>query len=84
VVFNNAGCAIVGEIEATPDDAARALFEVNFWGAVAVSKESVRVFRDVNPPGAGGRLLNVTSAAGFGGVPIVGIYSARYVREWMN
>ncbi|KAJ7912095.1 hypothetical protein B0H13DRAFT_2232572 [Mycena leptocephala] len=73
VVFNNAGCAIVGEIEATPDDAARALFEVNFWGAVAVSKESVRVFRDVNPPGAGGRLLNVTSAAGFGGVPIVSL-----------
>ncbi|KAJ7677743.1 hypothetical protein DFH06DRAFT_1167070 [Mycena polygramma] len=76
VVFNNAGYAIAGEVEATPDDAARALFDVNFWGAVAVSKEAVRVFRDVNPENAGGRLLNVSSAAGLGGVPILGIYSA--------
>ncbi|KAF7348899.1 NAD(P)-binding protein [Mycena venus] len=32
VVFNNAGYAIVSEIEATPEDAARALFDVNFLG----------------------------------------------------
>ncbi|KAJ7852672.1 hypothetical protein B0H14DRAFT_2759786, partial [Mycena olivaceomarginata] len=60
VVFNNAGYAIVGEIEATPEDAARALFDVNFWGAVAVSN-------------IGGRLLNVSSGVGFCGGPIVGI-----------
>jgi NAD(P)-dependent dehydrogenase (short-subunit alcohol dehydrogenase family) len=78
VVFNNAGYATpVGEVEAVPDDVARALFEVNFWGAVAVSKEAVRVFRDVNPGNAGGRLLNVSSSAGLGGAPITGIYSAR-------
>ncbi|KAJ7027961.1 hypothetical protein C8F04DRAFT_1291935 [Mycena alexandri] len=76
VVFNNAGCAIVGEIEATPEDAARALFDVNFWGAVAVSNEAVRVFRDANPKNVGGRLLNVSSGLGFGGGPILGIYSA--------
>jgi len=44
VVFNNAGYAIMGEVEGTPDDQARALFEVNFWGAVNVSKEAVRFF----------------------------------------
>jgi NAD(P)-dependent dehydrogenase (short-subunit alcohol dehydrogenase family) len=76
VVFNGAGYAIVGEIEATPEDAARALFDVNFWGAVAVSKEAVRVFRDVNPPRIGGRLLNVSSGVGFCGGPIVGMYAA--------
>ncbi|KAJ6481465.1 hypothetical protein C8R47DRAFT_1134514 [Mycena vitilis] len=76
VVFNNAGYGIVSEIEATPDDTARALFDVNFWGAVAVSKEAVRVFRDVNPSNTGGRLLNVSSSAGLSGVPILGIYSA--------
>lgn len=81
VVFNNAGYTIVGEIEATPEDAARALFDVNFWGAVGVSREAVRVFREVNPPNAGGRLLNVSSGLGFGGGPITGIYSARCVKE---
>ncbi|KAJ7695402.1 hypothetical protein B0H17DRAFT_1158897 [Mycena rosella] len=76
VVFNNAGCGIVGEIEATPEDAARAMFDVNFWGVSAVSKEAVRVFRDLNPENAGGRLLNVSSGLGFGGAPILGFYSA--------
>ncbi|KAJ7487819.1 hypothetical protein FB451DRAFT_727694 [Mycena latifolia] len=76
VVFNNAGYPIVAEIEATPENAARAMFEVNFWGAAAVSKEAVRVFRDVNPGNAGGRLLNVTSSAGLSGTPIFGMYSA--------
>jgi NAD(P)-dependent dehydrogenase (short-subunit alcohol dehydrogenase family) len=79
VVFNNAGCGIVGEIEATPESVARALFDVNFWGAVTVSKEAIRVFRDVNPKNSGGRLLNVSSGLGLGGGPIVGIYSARCV-----
>ncbi|KAJ6590673.1 hypothetical protein DFH09DRAFT_1139999 [Mycena vulgaris] len=76
VVLNNAGYGIVGEVEATPEDAARALFDVNFWGAVAVSKEAIRVFRDVNPGNSGGRLLNISSGMGFGGGPILGIYAA--------
>ncbi|KAJ7487802.1 hypothetical protein FB451DRAFT_727464 [Mycena latifolia] len=76
VVFNNAGYAIIAEVEATPEDAARALFDVNFWGAVAVSTEAVRVFRDVNPGNAGGRLLNVTSSTGLSGLAIVGMYGA--------
>ncbi|KAJ6579889.1 NAD(P)-binding protein [Mycena sp. CBHHK59/15] len=76
IVFNNAGCSIVGEIEATPEEAARALFDVNFWGAAAVSKEAIRMFRDVNPPEVGGRLLSISSGLGFGGRPILGIYSA--------
>ncbi|KAJ7636328.1 hypothetical protein FB45DRAFT_1024450 [Roridomyces roridus] len=76
VVFNNAGYAIAGEIEGLPEDASRAMFEVNFWGALNVSKEAVRVFRDVNPPNAGGRLLNVSSGNGFCGVPVLGMYSA--------
>ncbi|KAJ7207162.1 hypothetical protein GGX14DRAFT_535383 [Mycena pura] len=77
VVLNSAGTATLGEIEATPDAEARALFEVNFWGALAVSREAVRVFRDLNPTGAGGRLLNVSSGNGFVGMPLLGIYSAR-------
>ena len=38
-VVNNAGYGIEGEIEVTPDDEARKLFEVLFWGVVNVSKQ---------------------------------------------
>ncbi|KAF8440489.1 hypothetical protein L210DRAFT_1058177 [Boletus edulis BED1] len=36
VVFNNAGYAMFGEVEGTPDADARALLEVVFWGAVGI------------------------------------------------
>ncbi|KAF9559520.1 NAD(P)-binding protein [Agrocybe pediades] len=51
IVFNNAGYAIFAEVESTPEDAARKMFDVNFWGASNVSREAVRVFRDVNAKG---------------------------------
>ncbi|KIJ49996.1 hypothetical protein M422DRAFT_27612 [Sphaerobolus stellatus SS14] len=76
VVHNNAGYALLAEAEATPDDLARDLFEVNFWGLVNVSTEAVRFFREVNKPGIGGRLLNASSMAGIGGLPAMSFYSA--------
>lgn len=39
VVVNNAGYGIVGEVEATPEDEARKLMDVLFWGAVHISKK---------------------------------------------
>lgn len=39
VLVNNAGYAVEGEIEATPDSEARKLFEVLFWGVVNISKQ---------------------------------------------
>ena len=63
VVFNNAGFAAFGEAEATPDDVARYIFEVDFWGAVHVSQEAVRFFRDENKP-QGGRLIQNSAAVG--------------------
>jgi len=51
-VFNNAGYGLMGEVEGTPEDAARATFEVNFWGAGYIAREAIKFFRDVNqPPG---------------------------------
>ncbi|KAF7362394.1 hypothetical protein MVEN_00586500 [Mycena venus] len=76
VVFNNAGYAAVGEVEAVPEEAAQASFDVNLWGALVVSKEAIRVFRDFNPSNAGGHLLDVSPGIGFGGSPILDIYSA--------
>ncbi|KAH9918171.1 uncharacterized protein B0H18DRAFT_681476 [Fomitopsis serialis] len=75
VVFNNAGYALFGEAEGIPDDLAREAMEVDFWGAANVSREAVRVFREVNKP-AGGFLLQVSSASGLIGLPGLSYYCA--------
>lgn len=75
-MYNNAGYGIFSEIEATPDDVARSQFEVNFWGASNVSREAVRVFRDVNKP-VGGRLLQASSNVSLIANPLMAYYSAR-------
>ncbi|KIJ39320.1 hypothetical protein M422DRAFT_32780 [Sphaerobolus stellatus SS14] len=76
VVHNNAGYGVFAEAESIPDDAARTMFEVNFWGLVNISKEAIRFFREVNKPGVGGRLLNTSSIAGITGLPSLSLYSA--------
>lgn len=76
VVFNNAGYTHLGEVESVQDVDARALFDTNFWGAVSVTREAVKFFRESNPPGAGGRLLQMTSMYGIAGVPCSAFYSA--------
>ena len=68
VVFNTAGRGCLGEVEGTSDEMAREVFELNFWGAVNVSREAVRFFREENKP-ARGRLLNISSGAGMVGMP---------------
>ena len=75
VVFNNAGTALKSEAEGTPPAAARALFEVNFWGAVNVSTEAVRFFREENEP-CGGLLLNNSSYLGVVPLSSGAFYSA--------
>lgn len=62
IVYNNAGYSVLGEVEATTEQIARSVFDANFFGAVNVTKEAVRVFRDVNKP-QGGRLMQMSSAA---------------------
>ncbi|KAJ3488421.1 hypothetical protein NLI96_g2857 [Meripilus lineatus] len=76
VVFNNAGYALVGEVEGTPEETARTLFDVVFWGADRISREAVKFFREVNKPGVGGRLLNNSSVVGLNAYPGIGYYSA--------
>lgn len=75
IVYNNAGQMIVQELEGTPMDRARALMDVNFWGAVTLSLEAVRFFREENPEGAGGMLVQISSYLSVKGSPLVGIYS---------
>ena len=75
VVFNNAGWAIVGDLEATPEDEARKMFDTNFWGAANVSREAVRFFREENKP-CGGLLLTNSSQAGVTPLPGFSYYTA--------
>jgi NAD(P)-dependent dehydrogenase (short-subunit alcohol dehydrogenase family) len=77
VVYNNAGQLIVGEVEGVPIETARALFEVNFWGVVNVSIEAVRFFREDNPKGIGGTLLQMSSRITQVSCPAMGYYCAR-------
>lgn len=75
VVYNNAGQLLFQELEGVPMDRARALMDVNFWGAVTVSFEAVRFFREVNPKGSGGMLVQVSSMATTTAYPMVGFYN---------
>ena len=75
VVFNNAGHALAGEAETTPEEPARKVFEVDFWGAVRVSQEAVRFFREENKP-QGGHLIQNSAAAGIAAFPVLGFYTA--------
>jgi NAD(P)-dependent dehydrogenase (short-subunit alcohol dehydrogenase family) len=75
VVYNNAAVGLVGEVEGTPEDIARKIWEVNYWGLTNVAKEALRVFREVNQP-QGGRLLNAGSLVGLKGLPVLSHYCA--------
>jgi NAD(P)-dependent dehydrogenase (short-subunit alcohol dehydrogenase family) len=76
VVYSNAGYTIIGEVEESPDELARPLFDTNFWGAVYVAQEALRFFRDANPT-PGGRLLQVSSFLGHACIPSAAFYCAR-------
>ena len=75
VVYNNAGFSVMSEVESTPEEEARKMFDVNVWGAINVAREAIRFFRDVNKP-QGGRLWSVSSAAGLLPIPAFGYYCA--------
>jgi len=74
VVFSNAGYGVAVELEGLPDDLARGLFDVDFFGATAVGVAAVKFFREENSP-AGGHLLFTSSMLGQVSFPLVGIYN---------
>jgi NAD(P)-dependent dehydrogenase (short-subunit alcohol dehydrogenase family) len=73
VVVNNAGTGLLGAIEETSDAEVRSLFEVNFFGALAVTRAVLPILRRQGS----GHLLMVTSLGGFTQpIPGWGIYGA--------
>ena len=77
VLINNAGYGLFGDTEGVHDRLAREAFETNFWGPVNLTKEMVAVFRDVNPKGRGGAVVQMSSFGGWIGYPGGAFYYAR-------
>lgn len=76
VVYNNAGYGIAAELEAVPEEQARALFDVVYWGSVNVALEAVKFFREVNGPEVGGRVITTGSMLGIITFPLCGYYNS--------
>ncbi|MCF6280076.1 MAG: SDR family oxidoreductase [Flavobacteriaceae bacterium] len=72
VLINNAGMGITGSIEDTPTDEMRKIFDTNFFGAIDVMKAVLPQMRKQKS----GLIINITSIAGYMGLPFRGIYSA--------
>ncbi len=72
VVINNAGVGITGPIEETPESEIKKAFDTNFHGPINVIKA---VLPQMRKQGFG-HILNITSIAGYMGLPYRGIYSA--------
>lgn len=72
VVINNAGVGITGPIEEIPEEEIKNNFETNFFGPINVIKAVLPQMRKQQS----GLIINVTSIAGYMGLPYRGIYSA--------
>ncbi|NKZ10795.1 SDR family NAD(P)-dependent oxidoreductase [Mycolicibacterium septicum DSM 44393] len=81
VLLNNAGHGIVGAVEEICDIDARAVFEVNVFGLLGVTRAVLPVMRAQRA----GRLLHLSSVAGQTGGPGWGVYAAtKHAVEALN
>lgn len=78
VVINSAGYGVTSELEGFPENEARKQMETMFWGPVWLTKESLRVFREVNEPGRGGTIVQISSMGGYLAFQGNAFYHARY------
>lgn len=80
VVVNCAGYGLHAPLEETTEAAARAQMETNFFGALWVAQGAMAHLRSSGR----GHLIQVSSAAGGRGFPLVGLYCAsKYALEGM-
>lgn len=72
VLINNAGAGITGAIEEIPEAEIKNNFETNLFGPINVIKSVLPQMRKQHS----GLIINITSIAGYMGLPYRGIYSA--------
>lgn len=72
ILINNAGIGITGPLEETPSEEVLKAFDTNFNGPLNVIKAVLPQMRIQKT----GLIINITSIAGYMGLPFRGIYSA--------
>lgn len=72
ILINNAGVGITGPIEETPEEEIKAAFETNYYGPLKTINAVLPIMRNQK----NGFIINITSIAGYMGLPYRGIYSA--------
>lgn len=72
VVINNAGSGITGPVEEIPEEEIKNNFDTNFFGPINVIKAVLPQMRKQHS----GLIINITSIAGYMGLPYRGVYSA--------
>ncbi len=72
ILINNAGVGITGPIEEIPEIEIKNNFETNFFGPINVIKAALPQMRRQQS----GLIINITSIAGYMGLPYRGVYSA--------
>jgi NAD(P)-dependent dehydrogenase (short-subunit alcohol dehydrogenase family) len=72
ILINNAGVGITGPMEETPIDEVKNAMDTNFYGPLRVLQAVLPYMREQRS----GRIINITSIAGYMGLPYRGIYSA--------
>ncbi|TKD65878.1 SDR family oxidoreductase [Flavobacterium sp. ASW18X] len=72
ILINNAGVGITGPIEETPIDEINKAFDTNFNGPIRLMQAVLPVMRNQQS----GLIINITSIAGYMGLPFRGVYSA--------
>ena len=72
VLINNAGMGITGAIEETATVESKRVFNTNFFGPIEVMQTVLPFMRKQK----NGLIINVTSIAGYMGLPFRGMYSA--------
>lgn len=72
VLINNAGIGITGSLEEIPISEMEKSFSTNFYGPILVARAVLPTMRAQKS----GLIINITSIAGYMGLPYRGIYSA--------
>ena len=72
ILINNAGVGITGAVEELPMDELKNVFATNFYGAISLMQAVLPSMRTQKS----GLIINITSIAGYMGLPFRGAYSA--------